>query len=313
MQMSNSNPTSEQQVRHATQIIDTAIAQHEPAHIFLAYSGGSDSIAAAHLASKHLRRPFKVLHLNTGIGIAETRRHVDRVCKQYDWELIQIRAKEDCGQDYEQLVLGQGFPGPPQHKKMFNRLKERCLEELARRYDGRRLLLISGMRTQESRRRMLLKPEPIQQYNRRVWCAPLFYWSNDEVDKYLEEHELPRNPVSENLCMSGECLCGAFAEPGDLWEIEFFYPEDGKRLRELQNRVIAAGYPWGWDERPPAWWVAMKAARKGGQQDAFEEELSGEISIACAACQRRAEARAGTSSLSRPTHSTTLRTTYRSF
>jgi 3'-phosphoadenosine 5'-phosphosulfate sulfotransferase (PAPS reductase)/FAD synthetase len=286
----NDNRTSEER---AASILWQGLNRHHPSYVFLLLSGGNDSLTTTHFAAKEMARryriPFRVLHINTGIGIPETREHVYKVCKLYKWDLLEIRAKEDCGQDYEQLVIEQGFPGPAHHTKMFNRLKERCLEKLARDHQGGRILLVSGLRKLESGRRMRLKSTAIQQMGRRVWCAPFFEWSNEQVAEYRARHELPESPVRQKLCMSGECLCGAFARPGELKEIEFFFPAVGQRLRAIERRVRAAGFPWGWDERPPEWWDAMKRARKFGQVDAFEQERAEEIAMLCSSCQFRAE------------------------
>lgn len=287
--MSNSElPSSDPKLQQAAEIIDRAIAEYAPAHVFLTLSGGNDSLSSTHFAARHFKGPFQVLHINTGIGIPETREHVYRVCKHYGWDLLEIRAKEDCGQDYEQIVLEHGFPGPPQHSIMFRRLKERCLEKLARDFGGR-LMLVSGARLQESGRRMRLTSTEIHAKGRRVWCSPFFYLSNEELASYRSEHAVPESLVRQKLCMSGECLCGAFAKPNELKEIEFFFPETGKRLRDLERRVNQAGFPWGWDERPPAWWDAMRHAEKAGQADAFDQERADEIEALCTSCQFRQE------------------------
>jgi len=272
------------------QILRRAIELHEPTHIFGLFSGGDDSLTVTHFAMQQLGDLIvdAIVHINTGIGLPETRKHVDTVCELLGWNLIEYKAK-DLGQDYEQLVLAHGFPGPDHHTKMFNRLKERALRALTRDYPGGNLMLISGLRMQESGRRMRLKAEPIQKDGRRIWCAPFFYWSNDQVREYRTAvlSHVPRNPAKEYLCMSGECLCGAFARKGELNEIETFFPDTGKRLRDLEKRVAAAGFPWGWDEAPPPWWGKMKNAEKAGQADAFEDERDSEIQMLCTSCQFR--------------------------
>lgn len=264
----------------AAGILRAAIDEHKPQHAFLCLSGGNDSLSVSHFAAQHIGRPFKVLHINTGIGIPETRNHVLRVCDKYGWDLLEIRAKEDCGQDYEQIVLKYGFPGPSQHRAMYIQLKERCLDELGRRHPKGRILLVSGVRKQESKRRMYLT-EPVQRYKRRVWCSPFFYLSNTELSDYRADNDLPESQVRKFLCMSGECLCGAYAKRNELKEIELWFPETGKRLRELEKRVKAAGFPWGWDEKPPPRWAYLLRAKKAGQQEMF-----------CTSCEFRAEAAA---------------------
>lgn len=280
--------TTDHQLQLAREIIADALGQHQPKHVFLMLSGGNDSLSTSHFAAANLNRPFKVLHINTGIGIPETRQHVQSVCKLYGWDLVEIRAKEDCGQDYEQIVTEFGFPGPSQHGKMYTRLKERCLEKLARDFDGKRIMLISGARKQESAKRMRLKSGAVHRQGRRVWCSPFFNLSNDELSAYRAAQQIPESPTRQKPCMSGECLCGAFAKPGELKEIEFFFPDVGLRLRALEAKVRAAGFPWGWEEGPPAWWLAMQKAKRFGQVDCFPEELDERrINFLCSSCEAR--------------------------
>lgn len=273
-------------------IINRAIETYEPTHIFGMYSGGDDSLTSNHFGRSVLGGMVDAtVYINTGIRLLETVNYVPDVCKLLGWNLLEYCAK-DQGQDYEQLVLAHGFPGPDHHTKMFNRLKERCIEAMLRDYPGGKMMLISGLRQQESGRRMRLKSEPIQRDGRLVWCAPFFYWNHDQVREYrttLLAH-VPKNPAKEFLCMSGECLCGAFARENELKLIETFFPATGAYLRNLECRVRAAGFPWGWDEKPPGWWVRMQSAKKAGQVDAFEAERDNEIQMLCSSCQFKHEA-----------------------
>ena len=124
--------------REALQRIDLAVAEHsspgrEIVAVYGAFSGGHDSLVATAIAAKHpLFRG--VLHVDTGIGIEETRAFVREICAAQGWELTVVRAKEDCDQDYERLVLEHGFPGPGHHYKMWQRLKERCLRYFFRHH-----------------------------------------------------------------------------------------------------------------------------------------------------------------------------------
>lgn len=273
------------------QIISRAIAEYSPKHIFGLFSGGDDSLTVTHFAALELGALLDgVVHINTGIGIPETRAFVDTACERFGWKLLEYKAV-DSGQVYEDIVMQNGFPGPSQHMKMFIRLKQRALQALSRDFTGGNTLLISGVRQQESAKRMKLKHAvQKEKESRRVWCAPFFYWSNDQVSEYRAMLDLPKNPAKEYLCMSGECLCGAFASKGELTQIETFFPETGRYLRDLESRVRAAGFPWGWDEEPPAWWCRMQLAKKYGQADAFEAERDDEIQMLCSSCAFKHEA-----------------------
>lgn len=282
----------EQQVETPGQILRRAIELYEPTHIFGMFSGGDDSLTALSVAAKEIGLDMfdGMVRIDTGIKLLEIVEHVPNVCKQLGWDLKEYRAK-DCGQDYEALVLEYGFPGPDHHTKMFNRLKERAIRTLIRDHPGGNIMLVSGLRQQESGRRMRLKSEPVQKEGRKVWAAPLFYWNNDQVREYRSTvlAHVPKNPAKEFLCMSGECLCGAYARKGELAQIETFFPETGRYLRDLERRVRERGLPWGWEEAPPGWWLALRNAEKAGQQDWFDDETEEAIGMLCSSCQFKKE------------------------
>ena len=232
-------------------IIDVAVRWHKPVKLYAMFSGGHDSLCAAHVASQHDQFAGCV-HVNTGIGIEQTREFVRDVCKDFGWPLLEYRALEDEGQSYKELVLEYGFPGPFHHRKMYNRLKERCIRRMTREAKSQRsdrVMCVTGVRREESRRRM----GTVQTINRegaRVWVAPLVDWTGQTKNEYMELHQLPRNEVVDLLHMSGECLCGAFAHPGELGEIEVWFPETAAKIRALEKEVAANGRPCKWGEAP---------------------------------------------------------------
>ncbi|GAA4089854.1 phosphoadenosine phosphosulfate reductase family protein [Nonomuraea soli] len=230
------------------------------------FSGGNDSTVLLHLAHPYLdSSPHDaVVHVNTGIGIDETRQHVREVAHTWNLPLRELHPRDS----YDDLVLGQviartgknagirsvwkGFPGPAGHGVMYRRLKDEPLQRnraqiVDTRGRSRKVLYLAGMRWGESERRMRNAAE-IDQAGGIVWCSPLVHWTNAQMAEYRHTHRLPQNQVSAHLHMSGECLCGAFAKPGELDEIEFFYPRTAYRIRSLEQRVRAAGIPackWG--------------------------------------------------------------------
>jgi 3'-phosphoadenosine 5'-phosphosulfate sulfotransferase (PAPS reductase)/FAD synthetase len=244
-----------ERVIEAKAILDGAIRQHQPAYVFALLSGGYDSLATTWLASQH---PMfsGVVHIDTGTGVPETRKFVRRVCRYYDWPLFVVQAAED----YEALVLRDGFPGPAMHRVMYRRLKDRGIDWVQREFTRPRgvpIMYVAGARLQESVRRMGNAQE-VRVHKAQRWVNPLLHWSAYDVRAFCAEHNLPRNPVKDHLEMSGECLCGAYAKKGELALIEAFYPWTGKRLRRLEAKTREAGFPWGWDEQPPAWFTEVK-------------------------------------------------------
>lgn len=234
-------------------IITEALETHKATKVFALFSGGNDSLVSTHIATKHPNFVAAV-HIDTGIGIPDTQEFVIETCKSWGVPLKIYRALENTKadgtpdpQNYEDLVLKHGFPGASSHLYMYQRLKERAVARLVREEKTGwrdRLVLISGARTSESTRRSTgyLKDGCINRQYTRVWVSPIRAFTDDDCRSYIRQHDLKTNPVKEILCMSGECLCGAFAKPGELAMIETFYPEVGKRLRDLEAKVEAAGH-----------------------------------------------------------------------
>lgn len=223
------------------------------------FSGGDDSLVAAHIASQHPK--FKgVVFIDTQTGIPQTREFVVSTAQQQGWPL-EIYTPDSLS--YEQLVLEghvtkdkrvlRGFPyGPSSHNTMYYYLKQRQIQRFVRehkRFHHDHLALVTGVRLRESDRRMLqLLSEPIRNHGAMVWVNPILRWSKQRCLRYLERNGIPRNPVSVNLHRSGECLCGALASRNELPEISFFYPDVGRRISELEGRARAAGLDnclWG--------------------------------------------------------------------
>ena len=238
-------------VSYGKRLLDVAVRRYKPVALFGLMSGGHDSLCATHMVSEH--PAFSgVVHINTGIGIEQTREFVRRTCRDRDWRLLEYRA-EDEGQFYDDLVLEYGFPGPFHHRKMYNRLKERAMRALVRdhKQDAHdRVMVVTGVRKAESTRRMGTV-QPINREGSRIWVAPIAWFTDRDKAAYMDRHDLPRNEVVDQLHMSGECLCGAFAKPGELEWLEFCgYRDVVQRIRDLETQAARKGLPCKWGKTP---------------------------------------------------------------
>lgn len=213
------------------------------------FSGGNDSATLLHLMAA-MGTATHAIHANTTIGVEATRQFVRDQTAAHGLPLLE----ETPPVSYRELVLEQGFPGPAHHFKMYQRLKDRALRQARRRLvtNGRRerVIFIAGRRRAESDRRTNV-PEH-ERIDSVIWASPLANWSTETMEEYRALYAVPRNPVADALGMSGECLCGAFAEPGELDRIGHHHPEVAAEIHELEAEVIAAGNVpeercmWGW-------------------------------------------------------------------
>ena len=243
-------------IEQANVIIDKAWELHAGGRMRAAwcalFSGGNDSTILTHLV-RH-RVDFAV-HCNTTIGIEATRQFVRDTCADWGLELIERTAPTS----YRDLVLERGFPGPAMHYKMYTRLKERCLEQVRNELitDPRRqrVLFIAGRRRAESKRR-----QNIPLYETKgsiIWASPLAMWTKEDMVMYRALNpDVPFNSVSDALGMSGECLCGAFAQRDELERIRLWYPDTAAEIDQLEADVRAAGHKepfcrWGHGQGKP--------------------------------------------------------------
>lgn len=254
--------TIKEGVAEARHIVEEAALTHGPIEaIFLMLSGGNDSMVLLDVCKG---MADAIVHINTGIGIPETNQFVRDVVRPIRLPFHEMHPPVP----YRDIVLGTGrgarpdgggalfggFPGPGSHHFIYTRLKERCVEQLIRDHRtkrGQRFMLLTGIRNAESQRRMGYA-HATDRKGGQVWVNPLIRWSNDLMREYRTTRNLPVNEVTKHLHMSGECLCGAFAHPGELEEIGFFYPEFVARIRALEAEARDRGLrACRWGERAP--------------------------------------------------------------
>lgn len=297
-------------IGQARDYLSAAIEEHVTnegrmvAALAVGFSGGNDSTTLAHLFRQDV--DF-ALHANTTIGIEETRDFVRNTCEEWGLSLIERTPPRETDQ-YRHLVLtrergkkGQalgGFPGPAMHFKMFQRLKERAIEQVRREIvtnpRRERFVVILGRRRSESQRRSRISV--VDRRGSRLNVSPLVNWTKADLNTYRlrmarEGNPLPRNTASDLIHMSGECLCGAFAAPGERDEIAYWFPGPFEQIAELEaalaDRDDIPGHrkTWGWGADP----IKKRAETEYLKQfDVIEEAPTS--GLMCSSCDDRFQA-----------------------
>lgn len=294
------------QKRIALDVISEACETYACKKVYALFSGGDDSTASLRVAVEHPNFVAAVTMI-TGVGVEASLLYARETCHKLRCPLIEYHAVDNVQADgkpdpmiYEQIVMEYGFPGPTKfgHGKMYIQLKDRGIARLLREQTDRKenVVLASGCRSDESVRRMgttkriqqgVISKDGKVTEKRRIWVNHIHDWTKTDTYKFRESNGIERNPVARLICKSGECLCGGFGNEGELEELcmhDLTRPL-GQRLLDLERRVIAAGFPWKWHERPPKWYLESKH----GQRFLFEMSKYPEAGPMCQGCERQAE------------------------
>ena len=264
-------------------ILEASIREYRPIKALLLFSGGHDSLVSTHIAADYFREidfPFEVYHGDTTICIKETRDFVIQTCDKHEWPLH--IGSPSPGETYEDIVMEYGFPGPnpAAHAIMYRRLKERALRYYVTHVvkssprARQNVLLVSGARQSESRIRMGYK-NAVRKEDSRVWTAPIFYFQKRDVEDYMKYWNLLRNKVKDRIGISGECLCGCFADKGEYDKLCQHYPEASEEIDRLHEIAKANGKPWFWTQGPKEW----EKLHPKGQAELFDLGM-------CSTCSR---------------------------
>jgi tRNA(Ile)-lysidine synthase TilS/MesJ len=229
-------------------LLARAIEEHRPVATFAMISGGNDSTAALLATVEHVEITAAVF-IDTGTSLPGVEDHARHVAEKVGVPFRAYRAPEG---EFERMVREHGFPGPAQHRMAYVRLKERALDRLIAETKTHRLdrvLLTSGVRRQESIRRMGTAVE-LRRDGATVWAAPIIDWTKAECRAARERAGIGQSDVAALIHRSGECNCGAYAAPDEREMLATFFPEWDRRICRLEREAEALGVPCRWGERP---------------------------------------------------------------
>lgn len=239
--------------QNSLEIYQKAIADFHPNVTVMMFSGGDDSLTTYHVARELGIKFDFVIHGNTRTGIIETtefaRKETERLGDNY--------LEADAGSSYEDYVMRKGFfgKGLGAHAFSYHRLKQEHFEKtvshnIRKRKRGIKIIFINGARRQESANRLITMASPFKVTERRpndMWVNLINEFTKEDCKEYLYGNGIKRNPVSVNLCRSGECMCGTMQTKGDRTEAGFFYPNWKKWLDHLEAKVIMK-HGFGWND-----------------------------------------------------------------
>jgi len=244
------------------------------------FSGGHDSLVSTHYVMEQLDGGIGdcVLHIDTGTGIEENQEFVEDVCEKYDWELRIIQPEKTL----VEFAKEYGFPKEAAHSWIYRYLKNNPLAKFVTSLRTEKPHFYTGVRKDESKRRMetVTTESELSGKERWWWESPIAEWTEADCEAYIDEHDLPRNPVVETIGRSGECFCGAFSDRvSELLVLKENYPKQYQWLMELEDEVQAE---IGSDEGYCYWGSSGETCQQMAEIDG-EDDVVMEL---CADCER---------------------------
>jgi len=297
----------ERMLESGRKIMREAIEKYKPVAIFAGFSGGNDSIVATHFACTEFGAA--AVHCNTLIGVEKSREHARKTAARYGWHFMEARAEakgppkthkdrktpfdqttlptgkwQDGQTAYEEFVFNFGMPGPGQHGRMYIILKERSFEKFKREAKAGKkntdcVMFVTGVRHDESALRAGYNCDT-QKMPGEVWVNPFYWNTKSDFELYRQEFGLPRNPVTDVIGISGECLCGTMGSPAELDLVEKIEPQTRRYIEGLQARCESLGLPCKWATKP----------EKASKCNPLQLTLFGDdpaFMPACVGCMRR--------------------------
>lgn len=206
-----------------------------PKPVYSLFSGGKDSFATAEvLADAGLLKG--VVMIDTGIAADTWLEDVLVIVNTHDWNYEIVATTHR----FEWFVARYGFPGPGMHKMVMDYLKGRAIRQWKKAHAGE--ALASGVRQQESQRRRWNAAFESQWEGVTVY-APILNWTTEEVLTFNRDRNYQKPRTYLTLGISGDCLCGAFAQTHEPEAIRDYCPLAAARIAAM--RPPSDSYRWG--------------------------------------------------------------------
>ena len=174
----------------------------------------------------------EVVFVDKSVGLPEVRKYVEDVSNLYGWRLRVLSPSKS----FFEIASRQGMP-TPKRRWCCRHLKILPLLDYVASLCKRKVLFTTGLRRSESQRRAKMKGFFQRRYKdvEVFYVDPIISWSDEDVERYINENKLYVNPVYKLIGFSGECFCGAFTKFEHLVKVTKFYPDFIEKFRVLEE------------------------------------------------------------------------------
>ena len=231
--------------------------------VAVAFSGGRDSLVALHLTLQR-RRDVKVVFVNTSIEFPETLKYVRELAQTWGFEFHEVSAEKN----FWELSHERGLPIGGRGNQFFLaelseasgvKLSNACCNQLkitpARQFYREAGIdaQVTGLRVDESMmRRFNFADYGALRYSRdydTLVAWPIFAWSIADLMAYVEQHQLPLNPLyamGHQRVGCWSCLQDFFKTDSGLFTLKRTHPGMYKSLKhQFGEEMLAILTAWG--------------------------------------------------------------------
>jgi 3'-phosphoadenosine 5'-phosphosulfate sulfotransferase (PAPS reductase)/FAD synthetase len=209
----------------------------EPQNRFVFWSGGKDSTVALHLALRAWdSNPPKVVFVDTGITLPETLAYVEKISADWNLNLVTLKPRID----FWAYVEKNGFPFF--HRLWCRRLlKMTPIRRFLNRLPGWKVNVL-GIRRRESTQRMKSKfyDKPFRRHTKlkhTYILLPVLDWSEEQVNAYLKQNNIPVNPCYEYFGTSGCYFCPFVTNPRHYLALKKRHPRLFDKLLQAEKKI----------------------------------------------------------------------------
>ena len=209
------------------------------------FSGGRDSALSCYIAKKvaDVRGwSFRLVHIDTTIGLEETEEYVKRYAEWLGAELVVLRPDYT----FEEYVARYPYwphVYPPWARWCYHKLKRLPTERYIRQRYRHGDIIVLGVRGDESsfRKRNYNSVFTTKYYSdakveTKIWL-PLLYVDSETVNKLIKKFDIPESPVWHAIGSSGECFCLAGSSKKTVIRAVKAFPELGARLMKIDDII----------------------------------------------------------------------------
>jgi phosphoadenosine phosphosulfate reductase len=181
-----------------------------------------DQVIADHILSNHL--PVSIFTLDTGRLFAETYSVWNSTNEKYHTNIIGYYPNQEALQEFVATKGPNSFYESVENRKGCCYIRK--VEPLKRALAGNDIW-ITGLRAEHSPDRQNIPVVEWDEANQVIKYNPILHWSTEEVRKYINDNNVPYNPLHDRGFVSIGCApCTRAIKPGEDFRAGRWWWED---------------------------------------------------------------------------------------